>query len=110
MPTPRPPVDELRRAFERLATPDKAAFVLEATFDTIGQAISETGRRVSNAVQDLDLDAIFRDPMRPADPVSPDDDDFDDAEDRAMDPDVPTAEPAPPPRPRAPRRGKKDDF
>ena len=102
MPAPRPPVDDLRRAFDRLATPDKAAFVLEATFDTIGQALAETGRRVSDAVQDLDLESLFRDPMRPADPIRPDD--------RAMDPEAPTAEPhtaeAPRPRPKAPRAKK----
>ena len=56
----RPPFDDVRAAFERLATPDKAAFVLEATFETIGQAITETGRRVSDAVSSLDLDALFR--------------------------------------------------
>ncbi len=99
MSAPRPPIDDLRRAFERLTTPDKAAFVLEATFETIGQALAETGRRVSTAVQDLDLDAIFRDPMRPADPVHSD-------EDRAMDPEAPTAESHAPeaPRPRANRK------
>ncbi len=95
----RPPIDDLRRAFERLTTSDKAAFVLEATFDTIGQALAETGRRVSTAVQDLDLDAIFRDPMRPADPIHAE-------EDHAMDPEAPTAEShaAETPRPRATRK------
>ncbi len=111
MPAPRPPIDDLRRAFERLATPDKAAFVLEATFDTIGQAIAETGRRVSTAVRDLDLDAIFRDPMRPADPV--DADEAHDDDDRAMDPEAPTAEShaaeTPRPRSRKPRRGPDED-
>ena len=58
--SPRPPFDDVRAAFERLATPDKAAFVLEATFETIGQALAETGRRVSDAVSSLDLDALFR--------------------------------------------------
>jgi hypothetical protein len=62
----RPPFDDVRAAFERLATPDKAAFVLEATFDTIGQALGETGRRVSEAVSSLDLDALFRMPSEPA--------------------------------------------
>ena len=66
------PYDDLRAAFDRLATPDKAAFVLEATLGTIGQAITETGRHVADAVSSLDLDSIFRDPMRPADPATAD--------------------------------------
>lgn len=71
MPTTPPhgaPFDDLRAAFDRLATPDKAAFVLEATLGTIGQALTETGRQVADAISGLDLDSIFRDPMRPAGP------------------------------------------
>ena len=71
MPTTPPhgaPYADLRAAFDRLTTSDKAAFVLEATLGTIGQAITETGRHVADAVSGLDLDSIFRDPMRPADP------------------------------------------
>ena len=64
----RPAFDDVRSAFDRLGTSDKAAFVLEATFDTIGQAVAETGRRVADAVSSLDLDGFFRDPMRPAPP------------------------------------------
>ena len=56
----RPNFDDVRSAFERLDTPDKAAFVFEATFETIGQAIGETGRRVSEAVASIDFDALFR--------------------------------------------------
>lgn len=56
----RPPFDDVRAAFERLGTSDKAAFVLEATFETLGQAIGETGRRFGDAVSSLDLDALFR--------------------------------------------------
>lgn len=74
----RPPFDEVRAAFERLATPDKAAFVFEATFETIGQAIAETGRRFSAAVSSLDLDSVFH--MDGEDPA--------------------TAEPGPAPKPR----------
>lgn len=81
--TRRPPFDEVRAAFERLATPDKAAFVFEATFATLGQALSETGRRFSSAVSDLDLDSVFR---MDGDPTAPD------------------ADPAPKARPRATRR------
>ncbi len=63
------PYDDLRAAFDRLATPDKAAFVLEATLGTIGQALTETGRQVADAISGLDLDSIFRDPMRPGNPM-----------------------------------------
>ncbi len=72
MPTTPPhgaPYDDLRAAFDRLATPDKVAFVFEATFGTIGQALTETGRHVADAVSSLDLDSIFRDPMRPGNPM-----------------------------------------
>ena len=73
---PRPhPFDDVRTAFERLATSEKAAFVFEATFETIGQALGETGRRVSAAIDDLDIDAWFRPPPRgprPARPKAPD--------------------------------------
>ena len=37
-----------RAEFEKLGTQDKTAFVLEATFATIGQAIEETGRQVAD--------------------------------------------------------------
>lgn len=57
----RPPFDDVRAAFDRLATPDKVAFVLEATFETIGQALGETGRRVSDVVSSFDVDSLFRD-------------------------------------------------
>lgn len=56
----RPPFEDVRDAFERLATPDKAAFVLEATFSTLGQAIGETGRHLADAVSSLNLDGLFR--------------------------------------------------
>lgn len=39
-----------RAEFEKLGTQDKTAFVLEATFATIGQAIEETGRQVADAL------------------------------------------------------------
>ena len=54
--------DPLRDAFNRLATPEKVAFVVEATFDTIGQALGETGRRFSDAIKEFDLDALFTAP------------------------------------------------
>lgn len=62
---PRPdPFDDVRAAFGRLGTSEKAAFVFEATFGTLGQALEETGRRVSAAIDDLDVDAWFRTPPR----------------------------------------------
>ncbi|HEX9950923.1 MAG TPA: hypothetical protein VGB53_04085 [Rubricoccaceae bacterium] len=78
----RPSFDDVRAAFERLGTSDKAAFVLEATFGTIGEAVAETGRRVADAVSTLDLDGLFRDPMRPAPPdaAPPSTPPFDDAD------------------------------
>jgi hypothetical protein len=58
-------LDEVRAAFNRLSTADKTAFVLEATFQTIGQAVGETGRRVSETLQDLDLETVFNAPCGP---------------------------------------------
>ena len=60
MTDPNRPIADARAAFERLATSDKAAFVFEATFETIGQAIAEAGRSVSDAMSSMDLDALFR--------------------------------------------------
>ena len=39
------PFDDVRDAFADLGTSEKAAFVLEATFETLSQALAETGRR-----------------------------------------------------------------
>ncbi len=61
---PRSPFDDVREAFSDLRTSEKAAFVFEATFETLGQAISETGRRVATAIDDLDIDEWFRPPPR----------------------------------------------
>ena len=54
------PFDSVRDAFEELGTSEKAAFVLEATFATLGQALAETGRRAASAIDDLDIDSWFR--------------------------------------------------
>lgn len=54
------PFDDVRDAFAELDTSAKAAFVFEATFATLGQALNETGRRVSEAIDDLDIDSWFR--------------------------------------------------
>lgn len=56
------PFDDVREAFSDLDTSEKAAFVFEATFSTLGQALHETGRRVAEAIDDLDVDSWFRSP------------------------------------------------
>ena len=58
------PFDSVRDAFADLGTSEKAAFVLEATFSTIGQALAETGRRAASIVDDLDIDSWFTAPPR----------------------------------------------
>lgn len=67
-------MERARAAFDDLSTADKTAFVLEATFQTLGQAIGETGRHVSDALtdlSDLDVEAWFRpSPSRPAPPAT----------------------------------------
>ena len=60
--TPHDPFDSVRDAFSDLGTSEKAAFVLEATFETIGQALTETGRRAATILDDLDIDSWFRAP------------------------------------------------
>lgn len=40
----RRPYERARDEFEKLETKDKAAFVLEATFATLGQALEDVGR------------------------------------------------------------------
>lgn len=77
---PSSPFDDVREAFSDLDTSEKAAFVFEATFATLGQALHETGQRVANAIDDLDVDSWFGTPA----------------------PDV--GAPPPPPKPRAKKR------
>lgn len=92
-PTPPPasPLDDARAAFDPLSTPDKTAFVLEATFETLGQALSETGRSISTAIHALDLDLWFRAPGEPTPPPAA----------PPPPPAAPTTPPAVPPRPKA---------
>ncbi len=67
--TPRTPLDDARAAFDPLTTSDKTAFVLQATFETIGQALAETGRTLSDTINAMDVDAWFRPPgAAPTDP------------------------------------------
>ena len=63
MPGPTPdPFDRVRDEFASLGTSEKAAFVLEATFSTIGQALAETGRRAAETIESLNIDAWFTAP------------------------------------------------
>ncbi|MEM6287399.1 MAG: hypothetical protein AAF845_09590 [Bacteroidota bacterium] len=57
---PSSPFDDVRKAFSDLDTSEKAAFVFEATFATLGQALDETGQRVAEAIDDLDIESWFR--------------------------------------------------
>ena len=59
---PSPPRKAARAAFDKLDTQEKSAFIFEATFSTIGQALEETGRRVSEVVESFDLDDLFTAP------------------------------------------------
>lgn len=54
------PFDSVRDAFAGLGTSEKAAFVLEATFETLSQALAETGRRAAMVLDDLDIDSWFQ--------------------------------------------------
>ena len=85
---PKPdPFEDVRDAFESLGTSEKAAFVLEATFETLGQALAETGRRAATVLDDLDIDSWFQ--TRPPEDVG------------APPPPAPPPPPAAPPPPRA---------
>ncbi|MEO0559309.1 MAG: hypothetical protein AAF170_14120 [Bacteroidota bacterium] len=58
MPT-TPSRDAARAAFDKLDTQEKSAFIFEATFNTIGQALEETGRRVADLFESVDVDDLF---------------------------------------------------
>lgn len=64
-------LDSVRDAFEDLGTSEKAAFVLEATFETIAQALAETGRRAASTLDDLDIDSWFSPRTEPVDVGAP---------------------------------------
>ncbi|MEM1056346.1 MAG: hypothetical protein AAGI52_12545 [Bacteroidota bacterium] len=55
------PKARAREAFADLPTPEKTAFVIEATFSTIGAALRETGQRLADVITEFDPDAFFRD-------------------------------------------------
>lgn len=51
--------DAARAAFDKLDTNEKSAFIFEATFNTIGQALEETGRRVADIFESINVDDLF---------------------------------------------------
>ena len=51
--------DAARAAFDQLDTNEKSAFIFEATFKTIGQALEETGRRVADVFESINVDDLF---------------------------------------------------
>ncbi len=57
--TDKSPLDDARAAFDRLGMPDKTAFVLESAFRTIGQAVSDAGEMVAEAVSSFDASDPF---------------------------------------------------
>ena len=70
MPTPSSR-DAARAAFDKLDTNEKSAFIFEATFNTIGQALEETGRRVADIFESFNVDDLFTqeaDEEAPAEP------------------------------------------
>ena len=80
-----------RAEFEKLETQDKTAFVVEATFTTIGQAIEETGRQFADV---LERAANF---------------DFGSWREEGSEPDAPNPAAPPTAEKRAPSRRKKSD-
>ncbi|MEL6616066.1 MAG: hypothetical protein AAFQ43_10030 [Bacteroidota bacterium] len=62
------PKARAREAFSDLDTPQKTAFVIEATFSTIGAALRETGERLGDIIRDFDPDAFFHMPEDEAAP------------------------------------------
>ena len=52
---------KVRDAFAALDTQDKTAFVLEATFSTIGTALNETGQRVAEVFEKVSSDDFWSD-------------------------------------------------
>ena len=68
-----PRYEHVREAFSRLETQDKAAFVLEATFDTVGQALRDVGQQVGDALEKVGKEDFFDDLFgrRAAEPEAP---------------------------------------
>ncbi|OZC03495.1 hypothetical protein [Rubricoccus marinus] len=71
MPTTPDPKSRARDAFADLDTPEKTAFVIEATFSTIASALRETGERLGEIITEFDPDAFFRDGTAAPAPEAP---------------------------------------
>ncbi|HLT47520.1 MAG TPA: hypothetical protein VK002_09860 [Rubricoccaceae bacterium] len=56
-----PRYEHVREAFARLDTQDKAAFVLEATFETVGQALRDVGQSVGDVIEKVGREDFFED-------------------------------------------------
>lgn len=52
-------LNDARDAFRSLSTPDKAMFLIEASFNTLGEAIRDAAEQVSDVLESLDADDIF---------------------------------------------------
>jgi hypothetical protein len=62
---------KVRDAFAELDTQDKTAFVLEATFSTIGTALNETGQRVAEVFEKVSSDDFWSDFRAQAEEAAP---------------------------------------
>jgi len=64
----------VREAFSKLEAQDKAAFVLEATFDTLGHALRDVGQQVGDVIEKVGKEDFFDDLFgrrRAAEPEAP---------------------------------------
>ena len=59
------PKTRARNAFDDLPTPEKTAFVIEATFSTISAALRETGERLGSFITEFDPEDFFRSETEP---------------------------------------------
>lgn len=51
--------NDVRDAFKPLSTPDKATFVIEATFNTLGEAIRDAATQFGEAMESFDVEEVF---------------------------------------------------
>lgn len=49
-------LNDVRDAFTSLSTPDKALFLIEGSFSTLGEAIRDAAEQVSDVLESLDVD------------------------------------------------------
>lgn len=54
--------EKVRDEFAHLDTQDKTAFVLEATFSTIGEALKETGQHMATLFEQISKDDFWTPP------------------------------------------------